>query len=162
MNKTNTRERILTLLSKSKEPRTAKSISFELKKGRADIRKILSNLYKEGKINKVSYGVYSSVNITVNVKTESVNVEENELIRRAINEDHRKHYAKHKETRRAYFNKYYADNREAIRAYHRKYYAEHIEKMRAFNRKYYKLYPERRKEYERRYWLKRAKAGLNV
>ena len=160
MNKTNTRELILNALSKGK--RTAKELAVELNKSSADIRKILSNLYKEGKINKVSYGVYSSVNITVNVKTESVNVEENELIRRAINEDHRKHYAKHKETRRAYFNKYYADNREAIRAYHRKYYAEHIEKMRAFNRKYYKLYPERRKEYERRYWLKRAKAGLNV
>ena len=148
----NTRERIIALLSKSREPLAAKSISFELKKGRADIRKILSNLYKEGKINKVAYGFYTTVNTTVNMNSETVNLETDKLIREARNAYQREH----KETRKAWQRKNYAEHREEIRAYQRNYYQTHIAKMREFNRKYYKLYPEKRKEYERRYWLKRA------
>jgi Fe2+ or Zn2+ uptake regulation protein len=164
---TRTRERILTLLSQSKAPLSAKIISFELKKNSADIRKILSNLCKAGKIKRISYGKYISVNLipgeSVNAISKSVNLETDEIIRRTINAYHRKNYAEHREAKRKYFNEYHAEHREAVNAYHRKYYHEHLEKMRSFNRKYYALNPERHKEYSRKCWLKKAmkeKAGV--
>ncbi|RXG62617.1 hypothetical protein ES695_21200, partial [Candidatus Atribacteria bacterium 1244-E10-H5-B2] len=67
----NTREEIISLLSKSKKPLRAKEIASELKKTSVNIRKILSNLCKEGKIARVGYGKYA---LSVNVKNESVNV----------------------------------------------------------------------------------------
>lgn len=147
-----TRELILNLLSKSKNPCTAKGISFELGKSSADIRKILSNLFREGKIKKVAYGLYESVNL----EAEGVNLKNDELIRSARNEYFRKRYAENREIINACQRKYYADHRAEFRAYQKKYYQENIEKYRAFNRKYYALYPERYKEYQRRYWLKKA------
>lgn len=134
---------------------SAKELSIELKKSNADIRKILSNLYKEGKILKVAYGQYSRVNISANITNESVNTE-NELIKKARTEYQKKRYAEIKRVMNAYQREYYRKHREEKRAYSKRYYAEHIEKMREFNRKYYALYPERRKEYTRRYWLKKA------
>lgn len=56
-----------------------KIIAFELKKSSANIKKILSNLCKEGKITRVGFGEYVlSVNVlnkSVNVLGKSVNVE---------------------------------------------------------------------------------------
>jgi len=52
--------------------RGPKIIAFELKKSSANIRKILSNLCKEGKITKVGFGEYV---LSVNVLNKSVNVE---------------------------------------------------------------------------------------
>jgi len=57
----NTREKILALLSKSEKPLGPKRIALELKKTSVNIRKILSNLCKEGKIEKVGYGEYLSL-----------------------------------------------------------------------------------------------------
>ncbi len=77
----NTREKIIAILSKSKEPLSPKTIALELKKTNANIRKILSNLNKQRKIKKVGFGKYiyiSSVNVknkSVNILGESVNVE---------------------------------------------------------------------------------------
>jgi len=67
----NTRGEIITLLSKTKTPLGPKSIAINLNKSRVNIRKILSNLYKEGKIKKVGYGEYIA---SVKVKREGVNV----------------------------------------------------------------------------------------
>jgi len=80
----NTREEIINFLSKSDKPLSPKEISLELKKTSANIRKILSNLYKEGKIKRVGFGKYKpSVNVkpvTVNVLRETVNIKEEEAI----------------------------------------------------------------------------------
>ena len=61
----NTREEIINLLFKSENPLGPKKIAFELKKTSVNIRKILSNLCKEGKIVRVGYGKYA---LNVNVK----------------------------------------------------------------------------------------------
>jgi predicted transcriptional regulator len=100
----NTRELILNLLSKSEEPLNAKGISFELGKSSADIRKILSNLSREGKIKKVAYGQYASVNVSVN---ESVNVELAKEAKNTYNAYFRKYYAKHPEKRKERDRKYW-------------------------------------------------------
>ncbi len=71
----NTREKIITLLSQSEKPLGPKAVALELKKSSVNIRKILSNLYKEGKIARVGYGEYIlSYILSVNVKNKSVNV----------------------------------------------------------------------------------------
>ncbi|GAH84027.1 unnamed protein product, partial [marine sediment metagenome] len=90
----NTRDRIISLLSQSKEPLRVKKIAYELKKTGANIRKILSNLCREGKIARAGYGEYiSSVNVKKSVNV-SVNVEDTEakkLINKEINK-YRKTY----------------------------------------------------------------------
>ena len=120
----NTREGIIGLLIESKEPVTAGDIAIKLNKTTADIRKILSNLSKEGKIQRVGYGKYQSVNVSkskelnelnqsvnvipgqsVNVVNGSVNVKE--LARKLINEYHRKYYADHREQIRKYQKRYW-------------------------------------------------------
>ena len=120
----NTREGIIGLLLESKEPLTAGDIAIKLNKTTADIRKILSNLCKEGKIERLAYGKYQSVNVSkskeltrsnesvnvisnqsVNVVNESVNVKE--LARKLINEYHRKYYADHREQIRKYQKRYW-------------------------------------------------------
>jgi len=124
----NTREEIIALLSKSKKPLGSKIIASELKKTSMNIRKILSNLYKEGKITKAGYGKYiASVNVlgkSVNVKPKSVNLEE--LIKKVKRE-----YQRDYRERNPDYNKNW------LRAYHRKY-------------------PKKSKEYRRRYWVKKV------
>jgi len=131
----NTREEIVALLSKSKKPLGPKIIASELKKTSVNIRKILSNLYKEGKIARAGYGEYiSSVNVknksvnvlgkSVNVKPESVNLEE--LIK------------------------------EAKREYQRDYRKRNPDYNKNWLRAYYIKYPKKSKEYRRRYWVKKA------
>ncbi|GAH37732.1 unnamed protein product [marine sediment metagenome] len=157
----NTREEIIDLLSKSKGPLGAKRISSELKKTSVNIRKILSNLYKEGKITRVGFGKYAvltvngSVNKSVNVLGESVNVEDTEA-KKLINREIYKY-------RKAYLQKLKANNPEAyekIRSARYKYYKRWRAENPDYNKKwlkvYRKKYPERIREYQRRYWLKRA------
>ncbi|MBA7579277.1 hypothetical protein ES695_14490 [Candidatus Atribacteria bacterium 1244-E10-H5-B2] len=60
----NTREEIISLLSKNEKPLGPKTIALELKKSSVNIRKILSNLCREGKIERVIYGKYISLEIS--------------------------------------------------------------------------------------------------
>ena len=154
----NTRERIIGLLIESREPLTAGDIAIKLNRTNSDIRKILSNLCKEGKIQRLAYGKYSSVNVdrgnelnelnqsvnvlsnqSVNVVNESVNVKE--LARKLINEAHRK---------------YYADHREQIRKYQKEWRDQHSDYNKLWLREFRKKYPGKQKEYDARYWLKKA------
>ncbi|MBA7480869.1 hypothetical protein ES707_16332 [subsurface metagenome] len=162
----NTREEIISLLSKSKKSLRAKEIAFELKKSSVNIRKILSNLCKEGKITRVGFGEYkSSVNVLnksvnvsgegVNVKSKSVNVEDSEA-KELINGEINKY-------RKAYFKRLKISNPEAygkMRKAKNRYLKEWRSRNPDYNKKwlrsYRKKHPEKFRVYERRYWLKRA------
>jgi len=155
----NTREEIINLLSKSEKPLGPKAIASELKKSSVNIRKILSNLYKEKKITRVGFGEYiSSVKVkreSVNVKNKSVNVEVPEA-KKLINKEINKY-------RKAYFKRLKISNPEAygkMRKAKNRYLKEWRSRNPDYNknwlRAYYKKYPERIREYQRRYWLKRA------
>ncbi len=162
----NTREEIINILSKNKKPLGPKTIALELKKSSANIRKILSNLCREGKIARVGFGKYilsvnvknKSVNVlgkSVNVKSESVNVktpEAKKLINREINK-----------YRRTYFQKLkikdpeaYGKMRKAKNRYLRDWRVRNPDYNKKWLRAYYRKYPERVREYQRRYWLKKA------
>ena len=158
----NTRNKILALLSRSEKPLGPKRIASELKKSSVNIRKILSNLYKEGKIERVSYGEYAlRVNVkneSVNILKVSVNVEDSEA-KRLINKEMNKY-------RRAYYQRLKASDPEAYERI-KKARSESLKKWRARNpervknwlKAYRKKYPERIREYQRRYWLKKALSG---
>jgi len=144
----NTREGIIGLLIESREPLTAGDIAIKLNKTTADIRKILSNLSREGKIERLAYGKYSSVNVdrgnelnelnqSVNVLNGSVNVKELELIKKAKQQ----HYAEH---------------REQIRKYQKEWRDQHPDYNKLWLREFRKRHPEKQKEYDARYWLKKA------
>jgi len=156
----NTRERIIGLLIESREPVTAGDMAIKLNKTTADIRKILSNLSREGKIERVGYGKYQSVNVipgqSVNVLNGSVNVKELELIKKAKQQ----YYAEYREVRNAYYRKYYAEHREQIREYQKKYNkkwrAKHPDYNKLWLREFRKRHPGKQKEYDTRYWLKKA------
>ncbi|MBA7483362.1 hypothetical protein ES707_18876 [subsurface metagenome] len=162
----NTRDKIISLLSQSKEPLGPKIIASELEKTSANIRKILSNLCKEEKVERVSFGEYilsvnvknKSVNVlgkSVNISGKSVNVkspEAKKLINREINK-----------YRRTYFQKLKANNPEAyekIRSarykYYKKWRAENPNYNKDWLRAYHKKHPEKFRGYTRRYWLKKA------
>jgi len=162
----NTREEIINLLSKSEKPLGPKIIAYELKKTSMNIRKILSNLYKEGKIARAGYGEYilsvnaekESVNVNVNVldkSDETVNVEAPEA-KKLINKEINKY-------RRTYFQRLkiedpeaYGKMREAKNQYLRYWRSRNPDYNKKWLRAYYKKYPERIREYQRRYWLKKA------
>ncbi len=155
----NTREEIINLLSKNKKPLGPKKIAFELKKSSANIRKILSNLCREGKIARVGYGEYiSSVNVkskSVNVKNKSVNVEGPEakkLINREINKYRKICLRKLKMNDPEAYGKM----RKARNRYLRDWRAENPDYNKRWLSAYYKKYPEKFREYQRRYWLKKA------
>lgn len=134
----NTRSKILNILSRSKKPLGPKRIALELGKTGANIRKILSNLCKEGKIERAGYGKYvSSVNVknkSVNVLNISVNVDDSEA-KRLINEAR---------------NKYLKDWRARNPDYNKNWL-----------KKYRKKYPKKVREYQNQYWLKKALSGEN-
>jgi len=152
----NTREGIIGLLLESKEPLTAGDIAIKLNKTTADIRKILSNLSREGKIERLAYGKYSSVNVipgqSVNVLNESVNVKELELIKKAKQQ----YYAEHREQIREAHRKHYAKHREQIKKYQKEWRAKNPDYNKLWLRAFRKKYPEKQKEYDTRYWLKKA------
>ncbi len=157
----NTREEIISLLSKSEKPLGPKTIALELKKSSVNVRKILSNLCKEGKIARVGFGKYvvSSVNKSVNISGKSVNKSVNvktpeakKLINREINK-----------YRRTYFQKLkikdpeaYGKMRKAKNRYLRDWRVRNPDYNKNWLKAYYKKYPERIREYQRRYWLKRV------
>jgi len=162
----NTREEIINLLSKNKKPLGPKIIALELKKTSVNIRKILSNLCKEGKIVRAGYGEYAlsvnvrkkSVNVrnkSVNILGESVNVESPEakkLINREINK-----------YRKAYFQRLKVSDPEAyekIRLARYKYCkgwrARNPDYNKNWLKEYHKKHPEKFRVYQKRYWLKRA------
>jgi len=165
----NTRNKILDLLSRSKKPLGPKIIASELKKSSMNIRKILSNLYKEGKIERAGYGEYkSNVNILnksvnvlgedVNVLNISVNVEDSEA-KKLINEEINKY-------RKAYFKRLKISNpeayekmRKARNKYLKNWRADHPDYNKKWLQAYYKKHPEKFQEYQKRYWLKRALSG---
>ncbi len=155
----NTREEIINLLSKNKKPLGPKTIALELKKSSVNIRKILSNLHKEGKIARVGYGEYiSSVNVkskSVNVKNISVNVKDSEakkLINREINKYRKICLRKLKMNDPEAYGKM----RKARNRYLRDWRAENPDYNKRWLKAYYKKYPEKFREYTRRYWLKKA------
>ncbi|MBA7484756.1 hypothetical protein ES707_20286 [subsurface metagenome] len=157
----NTREEIINILSKNKKPLGPKKIAFELKKSSANIRKILSNLCREGKITRAGYGKYvvssvnKSVNKSVNILGKSVNVRSpkaKKLINREINK-----------YRRTYFQRLkikdpeaYGKMRKAKNRYLRDWRVRNPDYNKNWLKAYYKKYPERIREYQRRYWLKRV------
>jgi hypothetical protein len=143
----NTREEIINLLSKSEKPLGPKKIAFELKKSSANIRKILSNLCREGKITRAGFGKYSV--LTVN---ETVNETVNDTVNKEINK-----------YRRTYFQRLkikdpeaYGKMRKAKNRYLRDWRVRNPDYNKNWLKAYYKKYPERIREYQRRYWLKRA------
>jgi len=162
----NTRDKIISLLSQSKEPLKAGEIASELKKGNANIRKILSNLYKEGKIKKAGFGEYiSSVNISnksvnvlvkdVNVKNKSVNIEDPEA-KKLINMEINKY-------RKAYFKRLkindpeaYKEMRKARNRYLKNWRADNPDYNKKWLSEYHKKHPEKFREYQKRYWFKKA------
>ena len=155
----NTREEIINLLSKNKKPLGPKKIAFELKKSSANIRKILSNLCKEGKIARAGYGEYIlSVNVknkSVNVKPESVNVDDLEA-KKLINKEIRKY-------RKAYLKKLKTNDPEAYEKmrmkrleYYRNWRSENPDYNKNWLWSYHKKYPEKFQEYQKRYRLKKA------
>lgn len=151
----NTRDRIISLLSQSKEPLRVKKIAYELKKTGANIRKILSNLCREGKIARAGYGEYiSSVNVKKSVNV-SVNVEDTEA-KKLINKEINKY-------RKTYFQRLKVSDPETyekIRSTRNKYLKRWRARNPDYNRKwlkeYHKKHPEKFREYQRRYWLKKA------
>ncbi|MBA7554372.1 hypothetical protein ES705_46987 [subsurface metagenome] len=159
----NTRDKIISLLSQSKEPLGPKKIALELKKTSANIRKILSNLYKEGKIARVGYGEYIlsyilSVNVknkSVNVKNVSVNVEGPEA-KKLINEEINKYRKICLRKLKMNDPEAYRKMRKAKNRYLRDWRARNPDYNKNWLKEYYKKYPERIREYQKRYWLKRA------
>ncbi len=115
----NTREEIIILLSKSKKPLGPKIIALELKKTSVNIRKILSNLYKEGKIERVGYGEYI---LSVNVLNESVNLEE--LIKEAKREYERDYRKRNPDYNKNYLRAYYQKYPEKAKEYKRRYWVK--------------------------------------
>ncbi|MBA7562141.1 hypothetical protein ES695_17315 [Candidatus Atribacteria bacterium 1244-E10-H5-B2] len=157
----NTREEIINILSKSEKPLGPKKIASELKKTNSNIRKILSNLHKEGKITRAGFGKYSvltvneTVNESVNVLNKSVNVKTPEA-KKLINKEINKY-------RRTYFQRLkikdpeaYGKMRKAKNRYLRDWRVRNPDYNKKWLRAYYKKYPERVREYQRRYWLKKA------
>ncbi|MBA7570194.1 hypothetical protein ES695_00355 [Candidatus Atribacteria bacterium 1244-E10-H5-B2] len=169
----NTRDRIISLLSQSEKPLGPKIIASGLKKTSANIRKILSNLCKEEKVERVSFGEYvlsvnvknksvnvlgKSVNVlnkSVNVKNVSVNVKDSEA-KELVNEEINKY-------RRAYFERLkindpeaYKKIREARNRYLRNWRSGNPNYNKDWLRAYHKKHPEKFREYTKRYWLKRA------
>ncbi|MBA7569167.1 hypothetical protein ES695_06915 [Candidatus Atribacteria bacterium 1244-E10-H5-B2] len=173
----NTRDKIISLLSQSKEPLGPKKIALELKKTSANIRKILSNLYKEGKIARVGYGEYilsyiSSVNVknksvnvlgksvnvlnkSVNVKNVSVNVEGPEA-KKLINEEINKYRKICLRKLKMNDPEAYRKMRKARNRYLRDWRAENPDYNKDWLKAYHKKYPEKFREYQNRYWLKKA------
>jgi len=154
----NTREEIINLLSQSKKPLGPKIIASELKKSSVNIRKILSNLYKEGKIKKAGYGEYASVNVNVNVLDKlgkSVNVEAPEA-KKLINAEINKY-------RKLYFKRLkindpeaYKEMRKARNRYLRNWRADNPNYNKDWLRSYHKKHPEKFREYQERYWSRRV------
>ncbi len=155
----NTREEIISLLSKSKKPLGPKTIALELKKSSVNIRKILSNLHKEGKIARVGYGEYiSSVNVkskSVNVKNKSVNVKDSEA-KKLINKEIYKYRKACLQKLKVSDPEAFERIREAKNKYLKGWRARNPDYNKRWLRAYYRKYPERVREYQRRYWLKKA------
>jgi len=155
----NTREKILAILSRSEKPLGPKIIASELKKGSANIRKILSNLYKEGKIERVDFGKYK---LSVNVKNESVNAK-NISVNVEAPEAKKMIYKEIYKYQKVYLKKLKVNDPEAfekIRSAKNRYLKNWRVKNPDYNKKwlsaYYKKHPEKFREYMRRYWLKRS------
>ncbi|GAI93388.1 unnamed protein product [marine sediment metagenome] len=154
----NTREEIISLLSKSKKPLGPKTIALELRKTGANIRKILSNLCKEGKITRAGFGKYSvltvneTVNETVNI---SVNIEDSEA-KKLINKEIWKYRKACLQKLKVSDPEAFERIREARNKYLKGWRARNPDYNKNWLKAYYKKYPERIREYQRRYWLKRA------
>lgn len=158
----NTRNKILDLLSRSKKPLGPKIIASELKKSSMNIRKILSNLYKEGKIERVGFGEYkSSVNVLsedVNVLNISVNVEDSEA-KKLINEEINKYRKEYFQRLKANDPEAYEKIKKARREYYKNWRADNPDYNKKWLSAYHKKHPEKFREYQKRYWLKRALSG---
>ena len=122
----NTREEIINLLSKSKKPLGPKTIALELKKNSVNIRKILSNLCKEGKIGKTGYGEYT----------------EKEKERAYFKQYYLEHKEELEKKQRAYSKQYYikhkGEQRERNKAYLKQWRKENPEKYRKTKNQYAK------------------------
>ena len=155
----NTRGKIITLLSQNEKPLGPKAIAFELKKSSVNIRKILSNLYKEGKIERSGYGEYVlSVNVknkSVNILGESVNVE-GPKAKKLANKEINKYRKMYFQRLKASDPEAYGKMRKAKNRYLRDWRVRNPDYNKNWLKKYYKKYPEKFREYQRRYWLKRA------
>jgi len=168
----NTRNKILDLLSRSEKPLGPKTIASELRKSSANIRKILSNLYKEGKVVKVGFGEYKSsvnvldklnksVNVNVNVldkSNKSVNVEAPES-KKLINEEINKYRKEYFQRLKAKDPKAYEKIKKARREYYKNWRADHPGYNKKWLSAYRKKHPEKFRVYEKRYWLKKALSG---
>ncbi|MBA7526943.1 hypothetical protein ES705_19114 [subsurface metagenome] len=129
----NTREEIIDLLSKNKKPLGPKKIAFELKKTSANIRKILSNLCREEKVERVVYGKYISLEIS---------------------EQWRKDNPEYK-------NQYQKDNREEAKERSKQYYKNNREKIKKCSKQWRKNNPEREEKYGKQ-WRKNNRDKRNI
>ena len=131
-----------------------------------NIRKILSNLCKEGKIERAGYGEYiSSVNVknrsvnikneSVNVKNRSVNVEDTDA-KKLINREIYKYRKAYLQKLKAGDPEAYEKMKKARREYYKKWRAENPDYNKKWLKEYHKKHPEKFREYQRQYWLKRA------
>jgi len=151
----NTREEIINLLSKNKKPLGPKIIALELKKSSVNIRKILSNLYKKGKIARVGFGKYkSSVNVGKSVN-KSVNVEDPEA-KKLINKEIRKYRKAYLEKLKVNDPEAYEKMKKARREYYKGWRAKNKDYNKKWLREYHKKYPEKFREYQNRYWLRKV------
>ncbi|MBA7574205.1 hypothetical protein ES695_06220 [Candidatus Atribacteria bacterium 1244-E10-H5-B2] len=162
----NTREEIISLLSQSEKPLGPKAIALELKKTSVNIRKILSNLCKEGKVERVGYGEYAlsvnvknkSVNVlgeSVNVKDKSVNVEDTKA-KKLISREIYKYRKAYLQKLKASDPEAYEKMKKARREYYKRWRAENKDYNKNWLKEYHKKHPEKFREYQRKYWLKRA------
>ena len=131
-----------------------------------NIRKILSNLYKEGKIARVGFGEYkSSVNVknesvnvlgeSVNVKNKSVNVEAPEA-KKLINKEINKYRKEYFQRLKVKDPEAYEKIKKARRKYYKNWRADHPDYNKKWLSSYRKKHPEKFRVYEKRYWLKKA------
>jgi predicted HTH transcriptional regulator len=139
----NTREEIINFLSKNKKPLGPKTIALELKKSSVNVRKILSNLYKEGKITRAGFGKYSVLTV-------------NETVNETVNKEINKYRKMYFQRLKASDPEAYEKMRKAKNRYLRDWRVRNPDYNKKWLRAYYKKYPERVREYQRRYWLKRA------
>jgi len=115
----NTREEIISLLSKSKKPLRAKEIASELKKTNSNIRKILSNLHKEGKITRAEINKYRRTYF------QRLKIKDPEA------------YGKMRKAKNRYLKDWRARNPDYNKKWLRAYYRKYPERVREYQRRYW-------------------------
>ncbi|MBA7554373.1 hypothetical protein ES705_46988 [subsurface metagenome] len=127
-------------MSKSKKPLRAKEIASELKKTSVNIRKILSNLCKEEKVERVVYGKYISLEISKQWRKDNPEYAKqyykNNLEK--VKERSKQWYKNNLEYMKKYAKKYYKNNLEKVNKCHKQWRKNNIEEVRKYHNQYQK------------------------